>query len=158
MIVKSDDIRAFRPVAQNIGSGARIEPYILEVETLHVLPTIGAALYKRIDQTPADFATLLSGGYYDSDKRHFLGLVAAVSYLAYARVIRNQNVNLTAFGVVYKDGELSERADEATIARMSNEAQTIGERLLADCVEYLQFVGEINCEKNNVKQRKIKVL
>lgn len=110
--------------------------------------------------TPSDevMHTLFHGGFYNNDKNYFAGLIAAVAYLTYSRMVRNQSVNVTAFGVVFKNGDFSEKADEATIARLSNESQKIGTQHLNDCIAYLKTIGELPCNTNRVNRAKIRVI
>lgn len=158
MIITADEIRKVRPVAQNISDTIRIEPYIQEVAEMFVIPQLGAKIYKAIEEGTAPWIEeLKQGGYYDDDTAYFAGLTSAVAYLAYSRMIRNQSVNVTAFGVVRKNGELSEQLDEATIARMSNEALDIGVRNLQGCVEFLKYKCIIACSTTRVTKAKIKV-
>ena len=48
MIIDYEDIRAIRPIADNINDTKRLKTYIDEVEELDVLPVFGARLVKII--------------------------------------------------------------------------------------------------------------
>ena len=48
MIINFDDIRAIRPIADNINDTKRLKTYIDEVEELDVVPVLGARLVKII--------------------------------------------------------------------------------------------------------------
>lgn len=173
MLIKPSDIRTFRPIADNIDDTARIEPYIREAETLRLVDVIGAPLYRWLDTT--DFSTgesfdytlpsgkvatitaaqydeLMHGGYYTSPdgccgNGYSEGLVAAVSYIAYARFVVNNPINITAFGVKSKSSSYSENVSDAVLIRSANEAQKIGEAYLAKCVEQLKSLGLIECRR-----------
>lgn len=141
MIIESNDIMSVRPIAQNIDSDARISPYINEAETLYIIPALGAKLYKEIDDDKSKHKTLLDGGYYDNDSRYFAGLTHAIAYLAYARFVLNQSVNVTPFGMMQKSSEFGTPASSATILAMSRESEKIGMEHLRQCVEYINFIN-----------------
>jgi hypothetical protein len=152
MIINYTDIRAVRPIAENLIDEKRLAPYIDEADKLYLLPALGATLHKEIETDKTTYATLLAGGYYDADTRHFAGLTQATGYLAYARFVRNQNLNITPFGVVQKQTQYSNPVDEKTIIRVANEAEKIGLEYLHQCVEYLKNEGKID------KNQKIKTI
>lgn len=161
MIITVDHIRKLRPVSQNIDEVARMEPHIQEVENLWVRPAFTPEVYYKIEQSVVtdnldrpivyrngkpimlshlgDFETLLCGGYYDDNKRHLTGLISAVGYLVYSKMILQNAVNVTAYGVVFKRGELSDHVDSATLVRASKDAEKIGLEYLRQCVEWIDF-------------------
>jgi hypothetical protein len=157
MITEYADIRNVRPVAENIIDEKRIRPYIEEAELLYLVPAIGASLYRDISENRQNYEPLFSGGYYDANRCHFAGLREAMGYLSYARFIRNSSVNVTAFGVVVKQGEYSQPADEKTIVRISNDAEKIGREYLSQCIHWLRFEG-IMKEKRAVRHTKFKTI
>jgi len=151
MIITASDIRTVRPVAANLSDSDRIDTYIAEAENLWVRPALGPAVYKAIEADRTAYSALLSGGYYDSDEKYCNGLTAAVAYLAYSRFIKNQGVNITAFGVVLKKSDYSEPVDEKTIARAANDAEKIGTQYLRECVEYLKYTEQLECSVKSPK-------
>ncbi|OJV40829.1 MAG: hypothetical protein BGO29_14770 [Bacteroidales bacterium 36-12] len=157
MIINVEDIRKVRPIAENVNDVKRLNPYIEEAEKLFLLPALGAKLYKKVEDAVSinnigepiidndgeiiitNLEYLFNGCYYDDDNRHCQGLKQAVGYLAYSRFVRNHNVNITAFGVVQKQGQFSEQVDEKTIIRTANDAEKIGVEYLNQCIEYINF-------------------
>ena len=159
MIITVDDIRKYRPIAKNIDAEA-VNVYIREAERLDILPAIGAELYKEFSslglirtgngealtddadreifsgiegEMSADLHKFLNGGEYTSSKGElvrFEGLRTALCYFAYARFIRHHSINVTAFGVTQKYGDLSTPIDQAIIMSQSREAKKIGEEYL----------------------------
>ena len=116
---------------------------------------------KILTQTQWD--KFLDGDYYtcgdcscDSDgMKYSAGLIAAISYLAYARMLPNQPLNVTAFGVVQKTTNLSEPVDEKTLFRAANEARKIGLEYLRQAVDHLRCEGFIeDCRKKGTKRYK----
>lgn len=159
MITTTEDIRAVRPIAENVNDVKRLIPYIDECEKLYLLTSVGAIQFKAIEnKTIANYSILMAGGYYDNDTKYFAGLRAAMAYLVYSRFVRNQNVNATAFGIVAKQGQYSENVDEKTIVRVSNEAEKVGLEYLRQCVDYLNFGKEENEKTTSVKRTKYSVI
>lgn len=151
MISEFADVRTVRPIAENVLDEKRLKPFMEEAETLFILPKLGAKLYKDIEANKTAYGTLLSGGYYDDDNEHFAGLKHAIGYLSYSRFIRYQNMNVTAFGAVQKQGQLSDPVDSKTLISAANDAEKIGLEYLGQCIKYLKFDGKID------ENKKIKV-
>jgi len=146
MIISMDDIQQVRPLANNLDE-AKVDIYIREAEHLDLLPVIGASLYARFDDgvnLTEQEETMLEGGDYDGGcgVRHFAGVKTALAYFAYARLVRNIQVNVTPYGVVTKMGEESSPTDYRTVAAASADAHNIGEALLAEAMRYWRSVGE----------------
>jgi hypothetical protein len=157
MKITADDIRECRALANNIEDTKRVMPYVDEVEQIYVAPRLGAKVFKEISDYDgsgdAELSLLWSGGYYDNDTRVFAGLKKAYCYLAYSRFIRNQSVNVTAFGVVQKTGQFSEAIDSKTTLAMARDAESIGMDYLENCLKYLIFVKKIETAKSNYKRK-----
>ena len=157
MIITPANIRAVRPIAENVNDEKRLVPYIDECEKLYLIPAFGAKAYKQLESDvlqdnngvpltdntalgiSSDIDKLFDGCYYDNDNQHCEGLKKAMGYLVYSRFVRNQNINATAFGIVAKQGQFSETVDEKTIVRIANDAEKIGLEYLKQCVNYLNF-------------------
>lgn len=160
MINTYSNIRNVRPIAENVIDEDRIKPYLSEVENLFLIPNLGASLYKEIDdylktiegegehEHNAAFDLLMTGGFYDENKKHFTGLNEALGYLTYSRFVRNQNINATAFGMVQKQGQFSEPIDEKTTIRISKDAENVGQEYLSQCIAYLKFIEKIEGYKS----------
>lgn len=180
MIITVDYIRKYRPLAKNICDD-RVNIYIREAEQIDILPAIGADLYKKFSQLgdilvdekrlededgehiyaleegelPTEEYKLLNGGYYTDDcgtEHFFMGLKAALAYLAYARMIRNHSTNVTTYGVVVKSGEDSTPADARTISAAALDAQRIGEDYLAAAVRYWKYATECSRPAKSVSR------
>jgi len=154
MIITVNDIRKVRQVAKNIDD-SRVEIYIREAESLDILPAVGAEEYDRLTAATPDPALsedeqlLLSGGTYEDAggvKRRFEGLKAALAYLAYARFVRNHQLNVTPFGVVFKDGDESTQTDVRAIAAASKDAERIGQEYLAGAMAFWKGRNPSGCK------------
>lgn len=144
MLSTIENIRQIRDISQNLRDG-RIQPYIKEVEDIYIVPAIGAELYEKLDSGEVTDQILLEGGYYDrkteegkTSRDRCYGLRLATAYFAYARVLRNNQVNVTAFGVTQKHGLQSEANDEKNIADAVSDAKKMGEHYLNSCIRYLK--------------------
>jgi hypothetical protein len=120
---------------------------------------------KTIILSESDWNKFLDGGYYTCDEypcngdkqRYSAGLRAAVAYLAYARMLPNQPLNVTAFGVVQKTTTLSEPVDEKTLSRAASEARKIGLEYLKQAVDHLKCLHLTDeCKSENKQYKKIK--
>lgn len=93
---------------------------------------------------PTEEHTILNGGYYtdaSGDLCRVGGIKTALAYLAYARFVRNHDVNVTLYGVVAKYGEDSTPVDARTVTATSQDAYKIGMEHLDSCVRYWKFVS-----------------
>lgn len=159
MIITFEDIKAVRPFANNIPI-ERVNVYIEEAEHLDIMRVVGVDLYQRFtegDNLTEQESLMLNGGYYDASGRtHYLaGVKKALAYFAYARIVRNNQVNVTPYGVVTKIGEESTTTDTRTVAAVAAEAQNIGEALLAEAMAYWRNVTEAcKCGDNQKAKRK----
>ena len=169
MLLKPENIRNIRPVAENLNDPARLQPYIAEAENLRLVDAIGAKLYQWLDETdfsgagPFDYngvsitkeehVALMEGGYFSTrcgDGRS-VGLLTAIAYIAYSRFVVNNPINTTAFGVRYKDGEFSTRVEDSVLIRNSNEARRIGEAYLQQVIEHCKALGLLGCKDKYVE-------
>lgn len=151
MLTTIDHIKEIRSISQNL-IDARIAPYIKEVEDAYILPAIGVTTYERLDSHPQgepyteEDAILLNGGYYDrpkpcgegTERDRCYGLRLATAYYAYARVLKNNQLNVTAFGVTMKQGYQSQPVDDKDITDAVTEAYKMGDHYLQSCIRYFK--------------------
>lgn len=159
MIITVDDIRNIRAIAYNIDA-ERVNVYIREAEELDIRRQIGTTLYERYNNS-AELTTeegiMLNGGDYTAEcggERHISGVKVALAYFAYARFVRNAQINVTPYGVVTKLGEDSEPTNYKAVAAIAQDAQNIGEALLAECLDYWRTVSGECCDKGQREKRK----
>ena len=158
MIASINDIKNIRPIADNIPS-SRITIYLKEAENLYVIPAFGASIFKNISDNQENYTTLLEGGFYDNNKHYFEGLRKSIAYIAYSKMILNQDFNVTAFGTMFKNSEYSEHSNEKTLLRISNDALAIGLRYLDECLDYLKYINVLPCCLNQTdRNRRIKII
>lgn len=167
MIITVEDIRKVRDIARNIDK-ERVNVFIREAEVLDIIPEIGAELYEHYNQLGTEGAnsnltpeeqTFLLGGYYVDDcgkERYISGIKEALCYFAYARLVRNAQINVTRYGVVTKLGEESEPTSQARIAATAADALNIGKAMLADALRYWRKHGAGVCCKGGTQRSKRK--
>lgn len=159
MIATPQDVQTVRAVAINVAPEA-IEPYIEDAEKQDVLPAIGAALYFAIDADPGNsqYTEILNGALYDDGDcqglRYSRGLLAAVAYLAYARMLIFGDIQYTAFGAVLKNSQYSQKPGETDKIRAADGAKKIGFAILADVVAHIKSTtGAATCEEHRPVER-----
>lgn len=118
----------------------------------------GAEIYalSEADLTTEEYKFLF-GGYYTDDcggEKKIAGIKEALAYFAYARLVRNAQVNVTPYGVVRKLGEESEPTSQTTIASVSADAYNIGKALLAEALRYWRKYGEGKCCAKPIRRKK----
>ena len=155
-IVTWEDIQENKSIAIKLAE-TRVVPFIEETERMRIIPVIGFKLYQNlvdwdtlapVDKliTDEQYAILVNGGGYDTgteniNRNHYNGgLKRAIIYLTYSRLILQNQVNVTAFGVVSKLSDLSAPVDTETLVRTSNANKMIGEEILAQCQTYLATI------------------
>ena len=120
---------------------------IAEAERQDIKPKIGDALYLQItrDEIPAAYDTLLDGGEWqqrDGTVRYLTGLRTALAYYAYARIIRDGNIQSTRFGAVIKTEDNSAESERAERQRQYREAFTTADGYMSEVMEYLSENAE----------------
>jgi hypothetical protein len=73
-------------------------------------------------------------------------LKVATAYLAYARFIRNQSINVTPYGVVQKVADDSTPTAERNIAAAAADAERIGKAYLMATMRYWKKIQRVCCE------------
>lgn len=119
-----------------------LERVIDETETEDIRPRLGDSLYLAVtaDTTDDRFTTLLEGGSWNDRMcrdRRVEGLKKAVAYFAYARVIRDANLQATRYGTVVKTDNNSTSPTKEDRERQYNNFFALADRYLKDCLVYL---------------------
>ena len=188
MLIDVDYIRTIRPIAANIDAnrlrifieeaehtyimdaiGAELYrkldgfgPVVLDDEGTILLDEAGLPIFVNPDAGVTDEeALLLTGGYYTDkcgEMRYFEGLCKAIAYLAYARLVRGHSINITAYGVVIKEGELSSPAGSREIAASALNAEGYGKEYLGRTMAYWNSIGGGNkCAGHRTPRRIIAI-
>ena len=135
----------------------KIDTAINEAEQIHVKPRITDALYldllkwnEATDKSgfPQIYETLMSGGTWETNSnccsnsekitRQFDGLINAVNYYTYARMILKADENTTRFGFVNKNDEYSQKPDQRTKQAAFENALHTADIFMNDVVLFLE--------------------
>ena len=118
----------------------KIETYIRESENIDVKSALGDALFLDVKEHPDNYSELLDGSSYDVEccgRCTFVGLKAALAYYTYARIVKNGDGSVTRLGFMHKDNEYSSHSDFKEKLMAYNDAFSIADRYLKECVRYL---------------------
>lgn len=119
----------------------KIETYIRESESIDIKSALGDALYLDVKEHPEKYELLLDGGTYEDkcgEKKMFMGIKTVLAYYTYARIVKNGDGNVTRYGFVQKEDEYSSRLDIKEKVMAYDEAFSIANRYLKECVRFLQ--------------------
>lgn len=142
MIATPQDLQAIRSVAINVAPEA-IEPFIDDAEKQDIIPVIGAELYFAIDgdRDNEKYHDLLHGGTYTGCggiMQYSRGLIAAIAYIAYSRMLIFGDIQYTAFGAVLKSAQFSQKPGEVDKIRAADAAKKMGFAILQTVADYLR--------------------
>lgn len=151
MITKVSDIQAVRCVAVNVAP-EMIEPFIDDTEKQDIIPVIGADLYFKIEADPGNekYKELLHGGTYPDGcgvTQYSRGLVTAVAYLAYSRLLVFGDIQYTAYGTVQKLSQYSQKPGEVEKIRAADAAKKMGYAILQNVAGYYKANFPASCGK-----------
>lgn len=159
-----DDVRNFtREVSKQVDD-KRIYAYIRESENIDIKNALGDAFFIDLKENQEKYELLLKGGVYETDcgeKKVFSGIKAALNYYTYARIVKNGDWNVTRYGFVSKESEYSSRPDLKEKITAYNDAFSIADQYLKECVKYLQdnnikyplYKGNGKVKANRVKYK-----
>lgn len=119
----------------------KIDTYIRESESIDIKSALGDALYLDVKENPEKYKLLLDGGIYEDkcgEKKIFMGIKTALAYYTYARIVKNGDGNVTRYGFVHKEDEYSSRPDIKEKVMAYNDAFSIADRYLKECVRFLE--------------------
>lgn len=118
----------------------KIETYIRESESIDIKSALGDELYLDVKEHSEKYELLLDGGTYEDnrgEKKMFMGIKTALAYYTYARIVKNGDGNVTRYGFVQKENEYSSRPDIKEKVMAYNDAFSIADRYLKECVLFL---------------------
>ena len=118
----------------------KIETYIRESESIDIKSALGDELYLDVKEHSEKYELLLDGGTYEDnrgEKKMFMGIKTALAYYTYARIVKNGDGNVTRYGFVQKEDEYSSRPDIKEKVMAYNDAFSIADRYLKECVLFL---------------------
>ena len=142
LLLSAIDFAPYKELSLNIDDSTRIDPYIKQAQQFDLKPLLDEEFYKDLtdnSSTAPNSLLLIGGGYNHQNKSYeFSGLKAALVFYAYARIIENQNIHVTRFGVVYKNNaDVSKRVDEKTLQRLVQQARNQAKVYWDECELFL---------------------
>jgi hypothetical protein len=134
LIVSVPDILQYRPMSKNILQD-RVEVFVQEAQMVELVQILGDALYydfiTKFDATGdpmyANYQALLNGSTWTTNgyvRKHY-GLKPIVVYYALARLVANNQINITSYGVTSKVNPNSEPVSEAALRNQIIELRSI---------------------------------
>ena len=144
LLITLDDLKQYRPMADiNL---ARVDTYIREAQDNDLKEFIGPALYYDLLVNGSTTANrdLLNGKVYTITGStpltiKYNGLVPVIVYYALARIIVNNQANITSFGVVNKTTGQSTPVDAATIKQMVTELRSMAVSYQNEAEKFLDY-------------------
>ena len=126
LLISADDIRTFKTLSVNIPD-ERINPFIIEAQLFDFRKVCGKPLYDKLieDVSPQNYPEL-----FDQYK-------GFLSYRAYYRLISNNQITVTANGVVYKRTEFSDQVPVADLAAIKNHILDGSKVYEQDFIDYM---------------------
>jgi hypothetical protein len=141
-LITFNDFEPYRELTGNLDVTERLTPYINQAQIFDIKELMGNQFYTDLVNNYADanYQALLNGGEYTYNNLtySFTGLKAVIVMFAYARFLANQNINVTRFGVVFKNNsDVSDRVDTKTLQAAISNAKEQGKAYWNECTEFL---------------------
>ena len=132
VLITLSDLKQLRPLAEL--DGLRWEQFATEQQDQELRPILSDALYYDLmtkffdtgDAMYANYQKLINGTEwtYNGNTVYFDGLKPMLSYFTLARLVQNNQVNITRYGVVSKVVPQSEPVDAQVIRQVVNELRS----------------------------------
>jgi hypothetical protein len=138
-IITIQDIKEVRPLAQL--DPQRVDPYITEAQENDLRPIMGDAFFydliTNIETTK--YRELLKGKTYTKDGYtiFFPGLKPMLCYFALARIVQNNAVNITSFGITQKNIEGSQPVDQRLIGALVTELKDVANSYQTRLIDFV---------------------
>ena len=149
LLFGKEDFVNFRDFSQNLSEG-KVNIFIREAQTMEVRAFLGRSLWNRLttdyDEDTKTFTdpaldALWFGTVYVNPKGETItynGYMAAAIYWAYARMLAQNQVNVSRFGVESVQNEISEDVSNAQIRIKNRDAEGIALQYQQDALTYLK--------------------
>ena len=164
LLAKSDfsDIKEF---SINVND-ARILPYIREAQRIDITKFLGEALYYAFlnDHTTGTWGTAKYQELYDGNTYraggetvYCHGLKLVLLHFSLARFYKNQDINITSYGIrVLSDGDMSERELLTQIRTKSREAISIAIGYQNECDRFIRKnIGDFPLYRKAASEAKV---
>lgn len=170
VIITLSDLKKLRPLAEL--DGMRWEQFAVEAQDQELRPILGDGLYYDFmtkfystgDSMYSAYQNLLNGvAYtYNGQPIYYDGLIPMIAYFTLAKLVQNNPVNITRFGVVTKVVPQSQPTDVQVIRQVVNELKSCGityknqvdQYLLNNQTTYPLYIGSSSVMVNSFKMFK----
>lgn len=167
VIITLADLKKLRPLAEL--DGVRWEQFAVEAQDQELRPILGDGLYYDFmtkfystgDAMYSAYQNLLNGTTYTYNGQtiYYDGHVPMVAYFALAKLVQNNPVNITRFGVVTKTTGQSSPTDPQVIRQVVNELKScavtyknqVDQFLLNNQTTYPLYIGSTSAISNSFK-------
>lgn len=132
LLINIDDIKQYRAVSLD---QKRCDPFIVEVQENDLRPVLNDALYRDFtekvfstgDPMYANYQTLLNGGSYliNGVTINYPGIKPMLCYFALSRIVMNNQINVTMYGVVQKNIDQSSPVEAGALKLMVTELRSV---------------------------------
>lgn len=139
-LITKDDIDEFFKLGKNLDL-EKLNIAIITAQQNDLEPVIGSALYLFVNENPDDAKVidLLQGKSYtyQSETIYFRGMRAQISAYAFARFVRDNEVNHTRAGTKIKTSDQSETVESTQTNQRVRDAFSRAKKYEADTLMYL---------------------
>lgn len=135
----------------------RIIPFIKEAEDLYVRPAVSDDIYLDIlhELNAEKYAVLLNGGVYRGGTKYCSGLKKTTAYYTYAKILLNNQIAVTSYGVVQKSINESQQIERGNLMKAYNDAMITADKYMAECVVYIK--EELKKETKGITSSRVKI-
>ena len=138
----------------------KVNSCVIESQNVDIKPLIGEQVYIALiegETVPTKYQSLMDGCIYTYNglKYKFEGLKATIIYFAYARIIKSLDNSVSAGGFVQKTNDYSQHSQIKERLNAANEAESIGNTYLKECVDYLKRNNDLFSEFGYYRLKKV---
>lgn len=145
LLINIEHIKKYRSVS--LGE-KRCDPFILEAQENDIRPILNDALYfdftekvfSTSDPMYNDYQILLNGGTYTVNNYtlSFPGIEPMLCYFALSRIVLNNQINITQYGVVQKNVDESTPIDTNSLKLLVTELRSVAIGYQGRVVDFLE--------------------
>lgn len=140
LLITINDIKEYSPMAEL--SSIRVDSHIREAQMNDLKPFLGEPLYRDLITNTDTTANqeLLKGKTYKGIEGYnidYNGLIPILVYYSLARIVANNQINITSYGVVRKKVDESDAVDAASLRFYITEKRSIATRYQKEAHDFL---------------------
>lgn len=121
---------------------SRVNTYIIEAQENDLRPVLGDALYKDFidNQSLTKYTELLRGKSYTVNgfAIDFPGVKPMLAYFTLARIVANNQMNITSYGIVQKTVNESQPVEQAGVKALVTELRSVAVSYQNRLIQFLK--------------------